>query len=174
MKKILLFTMLFLLASCSNQETQDSSNETETAEYPRVIKKIERVEFVASHEEAEMMQEEDIVDPENIHFELTFLEDPKISGVYENQIELKIEVEEDEELLLGSTHFRLEYYDGDEWEQVENVPYGAEDAQAIVTSGEPFEYTFYNVEQFETDFDTGVYRFVNSGYTFPFYIYVLN
>lgn len=159
MIKFLFLSALLFLTACTGEDIT-------TAEKPRIIDKIEVVEFIASHEEAEILSEDERIHPEFIDFELA-------SAMSQNQIELKIEVK-DEELILGSTHFRLEFYNGEEWVQIENIPYGAEDAQAIVTNAEPFEHTFYDVDQFETDFDTGVYRFVNSGYTFPFYVYVVD
>lgn len=189
MKTILLLVSFFILASCTsneeinehytieeipNNETEENPGSTVPNEAPRVIEQMDFVEFIDSHKEAEFMQEQDFVQPENIHFDLYIMNDPEVEGVYRNRMEIRLEVEAGEELRIGSTHFRLEHFNGDVWEQIDNVPYGEEDAQAIITHEEPFERGFSDIDQFETDFDTGVYRFVNSGYTFPFYVYVLD
>lgn len=107
MSKLVLLLMLLILSACSGQEMTP-------AEKPRVIEKIEMVEFIASHEEVENLTKDDRISLEHIDFELTFLENPIDSGVHQNQIRLEINVNHEEELLLGSTHFRLESYTGEE------------------------------------------------------------
>lgn len=174
MKKVLFVLILFILASCTNNNETDLIRDSNVNdESPRVIEQMDFVEFIDSHEEAETLQEEHFIDPDNLEYNLIVQNDPVENGMYGNQLVLRIEVETDEELVIGSTHFRMEHYNGEEWEQIDNVPYGVEDAQVIITSEEPYEYIFYDINEFETEFDTGVYRVVNSGYAFPFSIYVL-
>lgn len=179
MKTILLLLSVWTLASCGNGSTSNESDDIEerpersiTNEAPRIIAPIDFVEYLDNHDEAEVSDKENLVEPENINFDLTVERDTE-TGISDNKIILHIKVETEEELVLGSTHFRIEYYNGENWEEIENAPYGAEDAEIIVTSEEPYEYTFNNIDQYDTEFNNGIYRMVNSGYIFPFYVYVL-
>ena len=74
---------------------------------------------------------------------------------------------------MGSTHYVIEYYNDEEWEAIDNVPYGQEDAEVRVTSDQPLTHTFTSIDEYDTDFNNGIFRIINSGYAFPFYVYVL-
>lgn len=175
MKLIMLVMSIFLLASCATEEgsgTDDGSEEHEgnslsSSDARREVGKIDKITFNRDHEEAAYTQEEDVIDLDAVHFEV------RTEGTEASELVLEITVEDGEELRIGSTHFRLEEFTTGEWEQIEGVPYGAEDAEAIITPDEPFEQRFSDLDQYDTDFDTGVYRIVNSGYVFPFYVYLL-
>ncbi|WP_423190362.1 hypothetical protein ACO1PF_05715 [Alkalibacterium sp. f15] len=42
-----------------------------------------------------------------------------------------------------------------------------------MTSDQPLTHAFTNVDEYYTDFNNGIYWIINSGYAFPFYVYVL-
>ncbi|GAB2319766.1 hypothetical protein IRB23SM22_20270 [Alkalibacterium sp. s-m-22] len=175
MKLVMLVMSIFLLASCATEEgseTDDGSegregNSLSSSDARREVGKIDKITFDRDHEEEAYSQKEDSVDLEAIQFNV------RAERTEVTELVLEITVEEGEELRIGSTHFRLEEFTAGEWEQIEGVLYGAEDAETIITAEEPFEKRFSDLDQYDADFDTGVYRIVNSGYVFPFYIYLL-
>lgn len=175
MKIILCLLLLIVLTACTtNDDTNNASGDGSglSNDAPKVINRINYADFLDAHNEAEFTNSDDIVNPENIAFEV-IVEGDTETGISDNQIELYVEVEEGEELVLGSTHYVIEYYNDEEWEAIDNVPYGQEDAEVRVTSDQPLTHTFTNIDQYDTDFNNGIYRIINSGYVFPFYVYVL-
>lgn len=175
MKIILCLLLLSVLAACTTSDDTNNAREDGSSlsiDAPKVINRIDYVDFLDAHNEAEFTNSDDIVNLENITFEV-IVEGDTETGISDNQLELYVEVEEGEELVLGSTHYVIEYYNDEEWEAIDNVPYGQEDAEVRVTSDQPLTHTFTSIHEYDTDFNNGIYRIINSGYAFPFYVYII-
>lgn len=161
---VLLFSTI-ILVSLNQTNAHAESNDDDGPEIEgdeKIVAPIGKVEFLSEHKEATL--DSDFVDPDDIVFNVNLDEAAEIV--------LSIEVDENDELILGRTHFQLEYLDGEDWKEIENTSYGAEDGEEVTTSDQVFEYTIG--EQYDVRFQSGLYRIVNAGYIFPFYVYELN